>query len=57
MSMHNIFRDMFLTADLKYCQFETVFIIHDKYVVARADKAANNIVLIYKKHYIDCLIK
>jgi hypothetical protein len=27
---------------------ETVFIIHDKYVVARADKAANNIVLIYK---------
>lgn len=34
---------------------ETVSIIHDKYVVARADKAANNIILIYKKYYIGCL--
>jgi len=29
--------------------------IHDKYVVVRADKAPNNIVLICKNHYIDCL--
>jgi len=34
---------------------ETLSTIHDKYVVVPADKAPNNIVLICKKHYIDCL--
>ena len=30
-------------------------IIHDKYVVVPADKAPNNIALICRKHYTDCL--
>jgi len=30
--------------------------LHDKYVVP-ADKASNNIVLVWKSHYIDCLTK
>ena len=31
--------------------------IHDKYVVVLADKASNNAVFVYKKYYIQCLIK
>ena len=34
---------------------ETLFTIHDKYVVDPDDKAANNIVLICTKHSVDCL--
>jgi len=30
---------------------------HDKYVVVPADKDPNNIVVVRKSHYIDCLIK
>jgi len=33
----------------------TLSIIHDKYVVVPADKAPNNIVLICRKNYTDCL--
>jgi len=33
---------------------ETLFTIHDKYVVVTADKAPNNIVLICKMHCIHC---
>jgi hypothetical protein len=32
-------------------------LLHDKYVIVSADKAPNNIVLVCKSHYIDCLIK
>jgi len=34
---------------------ETPSIIHDTYGVVPADKAPNNIVLICRKHYTDCL--
>ena len=34
---------------------EILSTIHDRYVVVPADKATNNIVLICKKQYIDCL--
>jgi hypothetical protein len=34
---------------------ETMSTIHDKYVIVPTDKTPNNIVLICKKHYIDCL--
>ena len=34
---------------------ETLFTIHDKHVVLPAYKYPNNIILICKKHYIDCL--
>jgi hypothetical protein len=30
---------------------------NDKHVIVSADKAPNNIVLVCKSHYIDCLIK
>ena len=30
---------------------------HAKYVIVSADKAPNNIVIVCKSHYIDCLIK
>ena len=32
-------------------------LLHDKYVIVSADKAPNNIVVVCKLHYIDCLIK
>ena len=32
-------------------------LLHDKYVIVSADKAPNNIVVVCKSHYIDCLIK
>jgi hypothetical protein len=32
-------------------------LLHDKHVIVSADKAPNNIVLVCKSHYIDCLIK
>ena len=32
-------------------------LLHDKYVIVSADKALNNIVFVFKSHYIDCLIK
>ena len=32
-------------------------LLHDKYVIVSADKAPNNIVFVWKLHYIDCLIK
>ena len=31
-------------------------LLHDKYVIVSADKAPNNIVIVCKSHYIDCLI-
>jgi len=34
---------------------ETLSIIHNEYAVIPADKISNNIVLICKKYYIDCL--
>jgi hypothetical protein len=30
--------------------------LHDKYVIFSTDKAHNNIVFLYKSHYINCLI-
>jgi hypothetical protein len=32
-------------------------LLHDKYVIVSADKVPNNIVVVCKSHYIDCLIK
>ena len=32
-------------------------LLHDKYVIVSADKAPNNIVFVFKSHYIDCLLK
>jgi hypothetical protein len=32
-------------------------LLHDKYVIVSADKAPNNIVVVCKSYYIDCLIK
>jgi hypothetical protein len=32
-------------------------LLHDKHVIIPADKAPNNIVVVCKSHYIDCLIK
>jgi hypothetical protein len=33
-----------------------LFLLHDKYVIVSADMAPNNIVVVCKSHYIDCLI-
>ena len=35
---------------------ETLSTMHDNYVVVPADKAINNIILVWRKHYIDCLM-
>ena len=44
------------TSAFKYFDLpETMSTIHDKYVIVPTDKTPNNIVLICKKHYIDCL--
>jgi len=43
----SIFKNPHVTKHLSY--------LHDKYVVVPADKALNNIVLVCKLHYIDCL--
>ena len=32
-------------------------VIHGKFVVVPADKASNNIVFVYKTHYINCLME
>ena len=32
-------------------------LLHDKYVIVSADKVPNNIVVVCKSHYIDCLIQ
>jgi hypothetical protein len=32
-------------------------LLHDKYVIVSVDKAPNNIVVVCKSHYIDCVIK
>ena len=32
-------------------------LLHDKYAIVSTDKAPNNIVLVCKSHYLDCLIK
>ena len=32
-------------------------LLHDKYVNVSADKAPNNIVFVFKSHYIECLLK
>jgi hypothetical protein len=32
-------------------------LLHAKYVIVSADKSPNNIVVVFKSHYIDCLIK
>ena len=32
-------------------------LIHAKYVIVSADKTPNNIVFVFKSHYIDCFIK
>ena len=34
-----------------------LFLLHDKYAIISADKAPNNIVFVFKSHYIECLIK
>lgn len=44
------------TSAFKYFDLpETMSTIHDKYVIVPTDKTPNNIVLICKKYYIDCL--
>ena len=30
-------------------------LLHDKYVIVSADKAPNNMVFVFKSHYIECL--
>ena len=37
-------------------QVKSLFIIHDKYVVVKADKAQINIVFVCKTHNIQCLL-
>jgi hypothetical protein len=32
-------------------------LLHDKYVIVSPDKAPNNIIVVCKSHYVDCLIK
>jgi hypothetical protein len=32
-------------------------LLHDKYVIFSTDMTPNNIVFVFKSHYIDCLIK
>ena len=34
-----------------------LFLLHGKYAIVSTDKAPNNIVFVFKSHYIECLIK
>ena len=47
--MNNILDNTHVSSSLKY--------MHSKYVIVNADKANNNVVIICKKYYLECLIK